>query len=392
MTAQVADVAFEIGIAPDADESVHAVLIDDARVGLGKRLRPELHVVEHREVLEALGAEQTDAPARENVIEQEGRLAQSAGGLHILEVEVFETAESAGLYVAPAVDQTEIELAFLAARVVTVLALRLHGAGAIAAEGREERSASVEIEIAGASGADGGSDVHAHDRKFLVAFLTFVHRADGFGVRDLLRLRGAERLRQSVHLIFQRILLVAQIAYFAAQLIVLTLQVLQLGENVVQLVEPLENLRAAFFLLLGHVVQLVSYGLDDIADTAFLDYAAARIAEGQDDAAVHEPAFFRPVVHFRCAFAVARSADLVVGYAVLHQERFHGIRPFQRELFVVSCRTHVIRVSGDFHPVIAMLTQQVRQPQKAGISVRKNRRIEFEINLFPIVLGLTTRV
>ena len=64
MTPQVADVAFKIGIAPDADESVHAVLIDDARVGLGKRLRAELHAVQHREVLEALGAEQADAPAR----------------------------------------------------------------------------------------------------------------------------------------------------------------------------------------------------------------------------------------------------------------------------------------------------------------------------------------
>ncbi len=44
MAPQVADVAFQIGIAPDADQRVHAGLIDDARVGLGERLRPELYV------------------------------------------------------------------------------------------------------------------------------------------------------------------------------------------------------------------------------------------------------------------------------------------------------------------------------------------------------------
>src|ERR1019366_3168549 len=257
--------------------------------GLEERLRPQLYLVEDREVLEALGGKQADAPAAENVIEQESRLAQTAAGLVVLEVEVLETAESAGLHVAPAVDQTEIELAFLAARVVTVLALRLHGVRAIAAERREERSASVEIDAAGASGAVSGTDVGAHNRELLVALLPFVHRADGFGVRDILRLRGSQRLGQVVDLIFQRILLVAQIADFAAQFVVLTLKVDQLGQDLVQFVEPLENLRAAVFLLLGHAVQLVIDGLDNLADAAFLNQAAGAVGDGQDDPAVHEP-------------------------------------------------------------------------------------------------------
>ena len=144
-------------------------------------------------------------------------------------------------------------------------------------------------------------------------------------------------LGRPAHLVLQRILLIAQIADFAAQLIVLTLQVLQLGENVVQLVEPLENLRAAFFLFLRagqQTVQLIRRCVDDVVDAAFLDHLAAAVGECQNDAAVHEPAFLGPVVHFRSAFAVARGADLVVGYAVLHQERLHGIRP----LHARACR------------------------------------------------------
>ena len=118
VAAQIADVAFHVGIAPDADQRVHAGLVDHARVGLHERLRPELHLFNTAIILEALGAEQADAAAAENVIDQECRLAEAAARLVVLEVEVLETAEGAGLHVAPAIDQTDIELAFLPARVV----------------------------------------------------------------------------------------------------------------------------------------------------------------------------------------------------------------------------------------------------------------------------------
>ena len=65
-----------------------------------------------------------------------------------------------------------------------------------------------------------------------------------------------QRLRQRGHLVSQRIVLVAQIVDFALQLVVLALQVLQRGQDVVQLVQPLENLRAAFFLLLQRCPRL----------------------------------------------------------------------------------------------------------------------------------------
>jgi hypothetical protein len=70
-------------------------------------------------------------------------------------------------------------------------------------------------------------------------------------VRDILRLRGSQRLGHGIELVFQRILLVAQIAHFASQLVVLPLQSLQLGQDLVQLIEPLEDLIAAFCLFFG---------------------------------------------------------------------------------------------------------------------------------------------
>ncbi len=351
-----------VRVAPDTDEPVHAVLVHDLGDGLRERLRPQLHGVEHRDVLEALRAVHAKAPASEDVIQQERCLAQSAGGLEALKVQVFETAESAALQVAPAIDYTEIELAFLAPRVVTVLALGLHGARTVAAERREERGASVEIEIAGASGAYRGSDIYAHNRKLLVPPLRFVHRACGFGVRDILRLRRGQRFRQTVHLVFQGILLVAQVTHFAAQLIVFPLQVLQLGQNIVQLVELLKNLIAAFLLFLQQVVQFVCDCRNDIADAAFLNHPAGAVGEGHDDPAVHEATFFSLVVHFGGTLAVARCRDLVVRNSVLHQERLDGVGPLQRELFVIWRRTNIIRVAGNSYAVIAMLAHQVRQP------------------------------
>src|SRR5207248_1635624 len=153
---------------------VDAGLVDDAGVGLHERLRSELHPVQHREVLEALRREQADAAAAEQPIDHEGRLTQAASLLIIFEVDVLEAAERACLQVAPAVDQTYIELAFLATRVVHVLALRLHGSRAIATERREETAMAAEIEIARPAGAECGPDVHADQRELLVAPLRLV--------------------------------------------------------------------------------------------------------------------------------------------------------------------------------------------------------------------------
>ena len=58
-----------------------------------------------------------------------------------LKPDVLEAGEQARLQVIPTVDQTDIELAFLIARIADVLALRLHGVRAIAAERREELAA-----------------------------------------------------------------------------------------------------------------------------------------------------------------------------------------------------------------------------------------------------------
>src|SRR5205807_3061239 len=127
--------------------------------GFNEGLRPELHPVQHRIVLESFGCEQTDAAAAKQPVDHEGCLPQAAALLVILEVEVFEAAERAGLQVLPAIDQTDIKLALLPARVVHVLALRLNRACAVAAERREEASVAAEVEVARPAGAVCRSDV-----------------------------------------------------------------------------------------------------------------------------------------------------------------------------------------------------------------------------------------
>src|SRR5579872_1445225 len=124
MTAQILDVAREIGIPPDADEGAAAELIDHARVGLQIRAGGQHYTVEHGVVLEALGHEGADPAAAEDVIHEEGRLAESPAVLELFEVQVLEAAEGAGLEVAEAINQADIELPFLRrAGVVHVLTL-----------------------------------------------------------------------------------------------------------------------------------------------------------------------------------------------------------------------------------------------------------------------------
>ena len=110
---EVCQVALEVSVAPHADQAVHAVLIDHARIGLQIGAGRQGDAVEHGVVLEPLRAEGADAAAVEEVVDQERGLTQAAAVLELVEVQVFEAGESAGLQVAPAVDQTEIELAFV---------------------------------------------------------------------------------------------------------------------------------------------------------------------------------------------------------------------------------------------------------------------------------------
>ena len=131
---EVSDVAFHVGVAPHTHHGVDAFRIHDAGEGLEVGSRRERDAAQNRVVLEAAGSEHADAAAAEQVIRQERSLRQRAAVLILAEVEVLEAAERAGLQVAPAVDQTDIELALLPAGIIHVLALGLHRVRAVSAE------------------------------------------------------------------------------------------------------------------------------------------------------------------------------------------------------------------------------------------------------------------
>src|ERR1700691_6606 len=134
LTPQITHVALDGGIAPNTEQVIEAVLVDYLGVSLEQRSGCDGGAVEYGEVLETLRSKQADASVAKEIVHQECELAQSAAALVPLEVEVLEAGEAAGLHVAPAVHKTDIELAFLVARVVHVFALRLHGMRAVAAE------------------------------------------------------------------------------------------------------------------------------------------------------------------------------------------------------------------------------------------------------------------
>ena len=118
-------------------------------------------------------------------------------------------------------------------------------------------------------------------------------------MRDILRLGSGERLGQPVHLIFEGVLLIAQVGQLALHSGVLALQVLQLRQDVIQLIQFLENLIAALFLVLRHRVELIQDRFDDVVDSAVLDHLPGSVGQSQVDAAIHEPPFLGLIVHFR---------------------------------------------------------------------------------------------
>ena len=93
----------------------------------------------------------------------------------------------------------------------------------VAAERREELAAAAHVEAAGASAAIGGANIDANQGELFVAPLRFVHRAGGFGVRNILGLGCGQRLGRARNLILKRVLLVAQIAHLTAEFVVLAL-------------------------------------------------------------------------------------------------------------------------------------------------------------------------
>src|SRR5579871_507423 len=132
---QVCQITFDVCVTPGAEQEVHALLVDDASIGLQERTRRQSHAVQHCVVLESASDERADAATVEDVIQQECGLTQRTALLVLSQVEPLDARERACLHIAPALHETEVELTFLAAGIVHVFALGLYGLGAISTEG-----------------------------------------------------------------------------------------------------------------------------------------------------------------------------------------------------------------------------------------------------------------
>ena len=163
---------------------------------------------------------------------------------------------------------------------------------------------------------------------------------------------------------------------------------LQRRQNVVQLIQPLQNVVAALFLLLQQVLQY----RHDVADAAGgHDLPCPSVTVITTRRFMKRPSLVRLLT----SGSRLPSPAVVIWSAAapyFTRNRLHCFGAPHRQAVVVARGTDVVGVSGHFHTVIAVLAQHVRQAQQTGISVRENRRIELEIDLFPLILGLAARV
>src|SRR5262249_28576509 len=152
-------VALDIRVAPSPKQEVHALLVDHARKGLQERAWSQRHTVQHAVVLEPARDERTNPAALKEVVDQEGRLSEGSALLVLAEIQPLEAGKSAGLYTAPAVYETDVELSFFAAWVIHEFALGLDSALAVPAKRREELATSAERPITRAPWAECWSNV-----------------------------------------------------------------------------------------------------------------------------------------------------------------------------------------------------------------------------------------
>ena len=102
-----------------------AGLIHHAQVAVQRETRRKQRAIDQRVIQERLGAERADLAPIEEVIERHSALAQRAARLVACQVHVLEAGEQAGLEVADAIHQAEVELTFALALAVEVFAFRL---------------------------------------------------------------------------------------------------------------------------------------------------------------------------------------------------------------------------------------------------------------------------
>src|SRR5688572_4975368 len=120
---EVSQVAAQGCTLTHSKQEADALLVHDSRVGFEKGARRQRYAVQDGVILEPARHECADTAAAENVIQEECRLRHASTALIAANIDPLKAAEGAGLHVAPAVHETDIELPFLAARVIHELTL-----------------------------------------------------------------------------------------------------------------------------------------------------------------------------------------------------------------------------------------------------------------------------
>ena len=255
------------------------------------------------------------------------------------------------------VHYTDIELPFLASLKAHVLALGLNCK--LFFERREITAASAKGQIA--ISVDTGVNSHNRESRHSRFFDLF----GGARVHDRCSLAAGQRLRHALHVSVQIGLGFAKIAKLFLERIVFALHAAQQIGNLIQLVQPFQNVVAAFLAHAG----VGRYGSDRFADCAGADNLALPVSHGQHDPAVHESPIHVAVIHLGIPLAKRNGGELRRGCAVLHQKRLYRIGASLPQFLVVVIRSDLVRVAFDLDLVIAVLLNQFRQAQQAWISV-----------------------
>ena len=187
---------------------------------------------------------------------------------------------------------------------------------------------------------------------------------------DLANLGLGGGLGRGGHLGFHLALALLELVDLTIEYIILVLEALQGSEDVVEFLEFLQDLVAALLLRLHQVGERS----DGFSHAAIADDVPLRVGDSNLDATVHPPPFAQIVVDGWAFLAERFDGDLARLRAVLHEEVAHRLRSLAAERGVVAVGAEMVGVSLELDAIVAVLRQQLREAQQAGIPVGQGPR------------------